>query len=188
MQAAPDRQPLILSFLGSLRKKDAKVYAFIVLFLSLQLLLTLAKFKVTPFYLYGMFSEIQPANDSFHLKTILVDGRPLSSYDRPFREYLMFNVLTDHYLDIRNNGNTDVLKTRIEKKYPWFTTLPIYPSFARSVYNSPRDLTGFETWFRQKLTSTPANQSAIIIRQSTFYYNPFLSQFVLINHADLAAF
>ncbi len=188
MQAAPDRQPLFLSFLGSLRKKDAKVYAFIVLFLSLQLVLTLAKFKVTPFYLYGMFSEIQPASDSFRLKTILVDGRPLSSYQLPFRERLMLNVLTDHYLNIRHNDNTDVLKTRIEKNYPWFTTLPFYPFFARRVYTGPSDLTNFETWFRQKLTVTPDGQPAIIIRQSTYYFNPSLSQLVLIHHADLAAF
>lgn len=150
MKPAAERELLIIAFLRDLRKKDIKVYAFVVAFLGIQLVLTLLTLKITPFYVYGMFSEIPPDPNTFHKKTIRINNKPLSDYHAPFREKLMLDVTSDYYLEIRHNNDIDILNTRLEKNYPWFTHNAIYPFLAKNIFNSDQNLEEYRDWFREK--------------------------------------
>jgi hypothetical protein len=189
MKSASEGDLLVVAFLRDLRKKDIKVYAFVLAFIGIQLVLTFAKLKVTPFYLYGMFSEPAASPNQFQLRNILINNKPLSSFRAPFREKLMLNVTCDYYVNIRQNKDVDILRSRIETKYPWFTASTLYFRFGKTIYNTKQNLEEYTSWLREKsFEITGEKVSALRIVDSIYTYDPATRQLSLTRYEEPATF
>jgi hypothetical protein len=97
-----------------------------------------------------MYSEKIPFNDSIHRKEIFIDGKSLRTVGFSARELDLLETGMENYLLAKNNGNIDVVQTRVETRYPFFRETFLYPLIKDKIYNSPEAVPLFEIWFRKK--------------------------------------
>lgn len=138
---------LLFRFFAVLKSRQPKLFYFCITLTVLQLLCTAIKLEVTPFFLYGMFSEqVSPVHNITQQK-ILLNGRPLEDFSLPFREQMFLETTMENYVAQKQNNETDPLRTRIENRYPFFTNLPIYPFLTNKIFNPAEALPRYEQWF-----------------------------------------
>jgi hypothetical protein len=189
MAKEPRRSLLFLQFFRHLRRTDRLFFFAMLAFFTLQLALTPIKLEAIPFFLYGMFSQKLPVSDTFTTRDILVNNKPLSSYRLPNREADIFVEGVNHFLEMKENKNTDVLKTRVESRYPFFYQSPVYPFFARRIYNTAAGMEAFTTWMRKKCSRlTAADSVSIVITQTTYRFYPDTLQLIPFAYDTLAVF
>jgi hypothetical protein len=141
---------LFFSFLHDLKKKDPKVFLVVIICVVLQLFLTFIKLEVTPFFLFGMYSEKFVATDTFSKITLLVNEKPIEFYKPPLRERNLLETNTINYVEMKRNNDTDILKTRIESRYAIIYESVLYPFFARHIYNTGVTQEQFKVWLKKK--------------------------------------
>lgn len=141
---------LVLRFFTGLKTRQPKLFYFCLTLTAMQLLCTAAKLEITPFVLYGMYSEKYAPTATLSRHQVLVDGQPVSTLNLHFREKMYLQTIAENYLLQWQNGGIDPLQTRVENRYPFFTNSPIYPFASRRIYNMPTDVKAFEQWFKEK--------------------------------------
>ncbi len=144
------QQPLLSRFFKVLKNKKPKLFYFFLLFLILQLVTTFLKIEITPFLLYGMYSEKTPDTGNYKQQLILLNGHDIHSYKIPPSERMLLVTAIENYLKIKQNGNKDIVQSRVESIYTFLTNSFIYPSIEDKIYNKPDDLRKFESWFKEK--------------------------------------
>lgn len=189
MAKEPRRPVLFLEFFRHLRRTDKWFFFAMLAFFTLQLAFTAIKLEAAPFFLYGMFSQKLPVSDTFTTRDILINNKPLDAYRLSNREADIFAEGMNHFLEMKENNNTDVLKTRVESRYPFFYKSPVYPFFAERIYNTAAGMEAFKRWMRKKCTIlTAADAVAIVITQTTYRFYPDTLQLIPVAYDTLAVF
>lgn len=180
---------LLFSFLDEIKRNDFKAYLVIISCILFQLVLTFTKLKFTPFFLFGMFSEKVGHSDTISKLVILIDDRPIGSYKPPFAESDLLQTNAVNYINMKRNNNIDILRTRIESRYPVLYNSKYYPFFARRIYNTPEDLYHFKNWFKEKCFRVAGiNSGTVKLIEKTYQVNPTTFYPTLIKNETLAIF
>jgi hypothetical protein len=158
---------MLFYFFESLYKKRSKLFYLFIAFFSLQFFFIFIKWEATPFFLYGMFSEKTAFPDTFHTKTILINGRNIKTFNLSQKELWLIEETVEHYMDIKNNKGKDIVMSRVETKYPL-----LYPSlktWQKGMFNKPVELTEFEGWLRKKCAKiTDRNDVQITVKHESY--------------------
>lgn len=172
---------LFLTFFQRLKRLYPKLFYFFLILTAIQLILTAIKLEATPFFLYGMFSEKIPVQDTITKTAIYIDNKDLQTFNISYRERDLLQTGIENYLIMRNNNGVDVVQTRVETKYPFLTNSLLYPYIKNSIYNKHGHLKKFEEWFKQKcstITGQSVQQVTIINHRYLFNRNPLKAKLI----------
>lgn len=153
----------------------------------MQVLCTAAKLEVTPFMLFGMYSEKVPKDQLYQHRIILLNNRPLNTFDLPFREQMYLETVMKNYIIQIQNGGEDPIRTRVESRYPFFTKSIIYPFIEDKIYNEPSTLNAFEIWFKQKVSKATKTEIASVLVIDKTYQLPNRSHQLKLFSVDTVA-
>ena len=163
---------LLFSFLRDLKQKDFIVYLFVMVCILVQLIVTVIKLNVTPFFLFGMYSEKFVASDTFSITKVLVNDKAITAYNTPLREQYLVETNAMNYIGMKRNNYTDVLKTRIEQRYPVIYKSALYPFLAQRIYNTQADQNNFKSWLKSKCLKMAGMDSGTVkIVETTYFLN-----------------
>lgn len=137
------------SYLSRVLAYDKKLFLFIACFGGLTLLCNLSGKEVTPFFVWGMYSEPEKAVTHYELlQTRLPDGKtldPSSGYADNTRFFL--NSPLASYVAIRANDGVDptrsFLERRLGHRYRWIAPLE------DRIFNGPVQMQAFPGWYRR---------------------------------------
>ena len=157
------------------------MYIVIMACILIQVLLTLVKLEATPFLLYGMFSEKLVATDTISSINIQINEKPLTAYGLSLREQQLLETTVGNYVQMKQNHNTDPLKTRIESRYPVIYNSAVYPWLSQRIYNSTDDQQLFKKWLKQKCVEVAKSENAVVrvVRSTYFIERPSLQPTVI---------
>jgi hypothetical protein len=144
---------MFVHFFKGLYKKQPKLFYLFGSFFILQLFFAAIKLEVTPFFLYGMFSEKAAPKTFFTEKEIWVNGKKLTTKDLWIQEALLLDETSSHYISIKQNNNVDVVQSRVEQRYGFLTNSFLYPFMSQRIYNTPAAVIAYERWFKNKCSS-----------------------------------
>ena len=180
---------MFLPFFKNLYKRQPKLFYLFGSFCVIQLLLTFIKLEVTPFFLYGMFSEKVMASDTISERSIWVDGRQLKNTDLLHKEHLLVEETTKKYVLLKKNNSIDIVQTRVESKYPFLTQSAAYPFLKTRIYNTPEDMVAFQHWFKQTCTDLLNKKvQNITFTEDTYLINPERTQLKLLKREIIDSF
>jgi hypothetical protein len=163
---------LLISFLRQLKKADKPAYFVAIIIIVLQLLFTFMKLEITPFFLYGMFSEKIPARDSLTLVQILVNNKPLQDYHPGYRELLLLQTAQENYALLKDQHFIDPVKTRMESKFKGIDQMPGYKSLSPKMYNQPGINEPFRHWFKARcLTAAKLSAGIVTVTKTQLLFN-----------------
>ncbi|HMF70125.1 MAG TPA: hypothetical protein VK616_01550 [Flavitalea sp.] len=175
------KEPILLfAFLHELKQKDHKAYLLILICILIQVALTFIKLEVTPFFLFGMYSEKIAATDTFSIIRVLVNDKPIDSYNPPLREKHLLETNAANYVEMKRNNHTDILKIRIESRYAVIYNSAFYPYLAGHIYNTPMAQNNFKGWLKQKCLKIASIDDGVVkivettylLNRTTLYLNP----------------
>ncbi|MHA4845957.1 hypothetical protein ACX0G7_17405 [Flavitalea antarctica] len=166
------KRVLFLSFLHALKKRDFKAFVFVIVCILFQLFFTFVKLEFTPFFLFGMYSEQFTGSDTLSKIVLLVNDKPIEFYKPTPGEKSLLETNTINYVDMKRNNNTDLLKTRIESRYPFIYESVLYPYFAQRIYNTPQTQQQFKDWLKKKCSRLAGSEKVVVrIIELTYVLN-----------------
>ncbi len=143
---------LLIDFLKTVKKKSAVLFWSFLTIIFFQLACTFLKMEVTPFLLYGMYSEKIPVQNEFRIVEIEVNDVPASSLNLSgWHSDILYTGYENYNNMLRNNG-TDIVKTRVEERYHFLTRSFLYPFLKNKIYNSKSGLANFSKWYSDKFS------------------------------------
>ena len=135
-----------------------KVYHFnknlFILFMGfaiLTLFCNLKGFEITPFYVWGMFSEKETAPTEYPVFRIMVNGKVVdySTGYFPANRFFLQSPLS-YYADAKKVGDPlqPFLEKKLKSQYLWLKP------FALRVFNSQKEIQQFPVWYEKYLQQT----------------------------------
>jgi hypothetical protein len=180
---------MFLHFFQHLYKRQPKLFYLFGSCFILITILNLIKLEVTPFFLYGMFSEKVAIPSTITQKKLLVDGNELRTQHLWVMESLMFEETTSHYLNIKQNQGIDIVQSRVESRYPFLTNSFVYPFLKQHIYNTAADVKTFEQWIKEKCEDVINKKvNRVTIVQDTYQIHPQRTAIKHSNRETLASF
>jgi len=138
------------SFLGRVWLKDRRLGLFFIGFTSIQLLAQLMTADVTPFFLYGMYSDVLHPEPTYVRVACHVDGEPLVQEDMPrYAGELFFSTLY-RFEQLDANGNEDLFKPFLDKRFGWLPENTRHVLAARMSYRTEQR-PALESWMHRYL-------------------------------------
>jgi hypothetical protein len=154
-----------------------------------QVFLTFIKLEVTPFFLFGMYSQKINATDTLSAMQVLVNDEPLVKHNPPFREKELVMTNAENYIRMVRNNGRDIVETRVEQKYPTIKRSYWYSSIAVRIFNTPEAIERFKPWFRAKcLKIAGMSDGTVRIVEATYVLNRKTMQLTLIKNETLEIF
>lgn len=143
---------LLIEFFKAAKKKSSLLFWGFLAIVFFQLTCTFLKIEVTPFLLYGMYSEKIPIQDEFAIAEIEVNNAPFNSTKlSSWHSDILFTGF-ENYNSMLQNNKTDIVKTRVEERYGFLTRSFLYPFLNNKIYNTEDDLYSFPGWFRNRFS------------------------------------
>ena len=103
------------SFLYRVYKIDKPFFYFFLIFLIVQFFLTLLRLELTPFFHFGMYSTMHPANQHYTVYSIRVDTTPVRSLDfYDYQREMVYGTIST-YDELKENKFHDPLDKFITK-------------------------------------------------------------------------
>lgn len=186
MKSALSEKIFVLAFFKRLRRQSLVLFWLFAICTAFQLFLTAAKLDITPFLLYGMYSENFKAAGNVTRDQILIDTVPLGRIKMSQRERYLLGGAMDHYIALKMNGNKDIVESRIER----MKIVPAdYPLLRQKVFNDSSDMKNFETWFKQKCSNLLNKQvDTVRVIRSNYLFNGDLTALNKISSEQVASF
>ena len=138
-------------FLSSVKKKSPGLFWSLIVFCFLQLVFTLIKLEVTPFFLFGMYSEKVDAPDTVTIYRQKLNGSFLNKKNINKWEWQILVTTIENYDAQLDNKKIDVVDTRIENKYPGIYHNSIFSSIKKSITNDSLSVDKYPGWYKQKI-------------------------------------
>lgn len=180
---------MFLSFFIYLRKNQPKLFYLFGLFFILQVFFVLIKWEVTPFFLYGMYSEKATAPITYSQTVVCVNGKELNMDQLSGEERMLIDETTEHYLHIKANNDTDIVQSRVEQRYHSLTNSFIYPFLKERIYNTPNDVPAYEKWLKKKCSSIINEKVDIVtIKKNIYEFNSELTQLKQLSSETVVSF
>ncbi len=138
------------SFLGRAVAQDRRLGMFFSAFVCIQVLAQLLTADVTPFFLYGMYSDVLHPEPTYVRVACHVDGKPLVQEDMPrYAGELFFSTLY-RFEQLEANGNEDLFKPFLDKRFGWLSESTRVALAARMSYQ-PEQRPALESWVHRYL-------------------------------------
>lgn len=141
------------SFLAIVLRRDPRLGAFFIAFAGIQLLAQMLTAEVTPFFLYGMYSEPIHPSPEYVRVTCHVDGRALTQEQLPrYAGELFFSTLY-RLEQLDTDGHQDLFRPFIEKRFGWLP-METRNALVKELSFDPGDTTALGDWMVRYLTRT----------------------------------
>lgn len=138
-------------FLYKVYHYNKKLFFFFVVFAGITLFCNLTGFEITPFYVWGMYSQKEPQPKEYPVFRITANEKLVdySSGYFPANRFFMLSPLY-YYASIETPEDPVriFLKKKLGEKYEW-----VKP-FAEKVLNSPKEVGEFPGWFKKYIEQT----------------------------------
>lgn len=139
-------------FLYKVYRHSKKLFYLFLSFTVVTIFCNLAGFEMTPFYVWGMYSEKEKAISEYPVNKITADGNFIdySSGYFPANRFFLSSTL-DYYADVSRNGSDPLqsfLKQKLKNKYS------IIHPFENRILNSTDDIDQFPEWYKRYLQQT----------------------------------
>lgn len=147
-----DRSMAILknSFLGRVLASDRRLGLFFLAFAAIQSMAQLFTADVTPFFLYGMYSDVLHPEPTYVRVACHVDGKPLVQEDMPRNAGELFFSTLYRFEQLDANGNEDLFKPFLDKRFGWLSETTRADLAARLSYR-PEQRPALESWVHRYL-------------------------------------
>lgn len=159
------------TFLGHVVRTDRRVGYFFIGFVLLQCCAQLFRAEVTPFFLYGMYSEVLDPLPAYTRTVCHVNGRQLEQSELPrYAGEFLYSTL-DRYQLLEADEDTDLFGPFLEHYFSWLPTgsrthLEDEMSF------HPEEKPAFEEWLQRYLERILDERiTSIQIDRETYQYN-----------------
>lgn len=171
------------TFLGRVWAKDRRLGGFFIGFVVLQSVAQLATADVTPFFLYGMYSDVLHPQPTYVRVACHVDGEPLVQEDMPrYAGELFFSTI--YRLDqLDANGNEDIFKPFLDKRFGWLSETTRIDLAGRLSFR-PEQRPALESWVDRYLEKA-LGRSIDTVRIDREIYRYEGQRPVLLEHANL---
>jgi hypothetical protein len=138
-------------FLYKVYRYNKKLFFFFLAFAGFTLFCNLAGFEITPFYVWGMYSQKETPVKEYPVYKITANGK-LVDYSTgyfPANRFFLLSPLS-YYGSIKTPDDpTDIfLKEKLKERYEW-----VRP-YAGRVLNSPQEVKEFPAWFSRYVGQT----------------------------------
>lgn len=183
------RNMLMAQYFRSLWKFNKWLCCFFGAVVILQVVFTAIKLNAVPLLLYGMYSEKALPSRIVHHREAFLDDRPLSSYQMPQRRRQVLEGSLRQYVSMRKHGGEDPVRSRVESRYFWLVRSAVYPCIKAGVFNSGKELSAFERWFREACSKTIGKPvGSVKIVEQVFRLSDDNSSLTLVSDEQVAAF
>ena len=128
-----------------------KLFLFFVIFAAITVACNLAGDEVTPFYVWGMYSQKEKAPVYYPIYEITINGK-LVDYTTgffPANRFFLQSPLS-YYLQMKQNGDPVKLFLQNKMGSTFFHVLPN----ESSVFNSSQNIQKFPNWYKKYLEQT----------------------------------
>jgi|GEM_PF-1094239 len=138
------------TFLGHLVRTDPRVGYFFIGFVLLQCLAQLYRAEVTPFFLYGMYSEVLDPQPTYARTVCHVNGRQLEQTDLPrFAGEFLYSTL-DRYQLLEAEEGADLFGPFLAQHFSWLPT-GTRTHLEHQMSFHPEERPAFEHWLHRYL-------------------------------------
>lgn len=134
------------TFLYKVYKVDKRLFFFLTSFFLLTLFANILGDEVTPFFVFGMYSEKEKEQRTYEvLKVIINDSIDLAKSDDAYYNNPLVKASLFYYISIKQNGGVDptisFLKSKLKQHYS------IIQCIERRVFNDQKDIEAFIPWY-----------------------------------------
>ena len=183
------REVVFIRFFQHLLQSAPKLFYLYSIFIIVQLTLLFIKLEVTPFFLFGMYSEKIPRTDTIFIRKTLLNNKLISQQPIPLISRYVLETGLDNYMRIKKNDNIDIVKSRVETKYEFLTASFIYPLIKDKIFNPSTSAAAFEQWFKDKAnTYSKEFIKEVTVLQEVYLVDPILLTPQFIKTDTLAQF
>lgn len=136
------------TFLFRVYQFNKKLFLFFAAFAGLSVLGNLAGYEITPFFVWGMYSQKETPQDNYEIYKITVNNDILDYSDGFLPENRLFLQLPLHYYSLLKNGidPTEVfLRKKLKENYE-----AVQPYISGGL-NSAKDIKEFPLWYKRYL-------------------------------------
>ncbi|HEY5390609.1 MAG TPA: hypothetical protein VIJ57_00740 [Hanamia sp.] len=134
---------------------NKKLFLFFAFFAFVTIICNLTGNEITPFYVWGMYSQKEKPPEYYQIYKITVNDKILdySTGFFPANRFFLQSPLS-YYLEMKENG--DPLKLFLQKKMgsKYFYVLP----YESSVFNSSQNIEKFPGWYKKYLEQTTGQE------------------------------
>ncbi|MGN6264122.1 MAG: hypothetical protein ACTHM5_00530 [Ginsengibacter sp.] len=138
-------------FLYKVYRHSKKLFYFFVIFTVLTVMCNLSGFEITPFYVWGMYSEreIEPASYQIYRVTINDKQLDYSTGYFPANRFFLLSPLT-YYQSLKESGDPTFafLQKKLGQK------LKVLEPYILPFENSAQSLNEFPDWYKRYLEQT----------------------------------
>jgi len=138
-------------FLSTVKKKSPGLFWCLITFCFLQMAFTLIKLEVTPFFLFGMYSEKVTVPDTVPVYQEKLNGHLLNKKKIHRWNLDILQVGIENYNAQLFNNKIDIVDTRIKTKYPGIYHNPFFHSIKKYITNDSLSLDKFGGWCKKKI-------------------------------------
>ena len=138
-------------FLYKVYRHSKKLFFLFLVFAIFTLIANAAGFEITPFYVWGMYSEREVKPASYQIYKVTINDKPLDYSTGHFaaNRFFLLSPLS-YYASLKKSGDPSFtsLKKKLGEKYNFLK--PYIFSFE----NSPESINQFPDWYRRYLEQT----------------------------------
>lgn len=142
-------------FLYKVYGYNKKLFLFFAFFSVVTIICNLTGNEVTPFFVWGMYSQKEKPAEYYPVYKITVNGKILDYTTGffPANRFFLQSPLS-YYLEMKENG--DPLKLFLQKKLgvKYFYDFP----YSSSVFNSSQNIEKFPGWYKEYLEQTTVEE------------------------------
>ena len=138
-------------FLSKIKKTSPGLFWCVIVFCFLQLSFTFIKLEVTPFLLYGMYSEKFKVSDTISIYKMKLNGDVLKSQSMIRWKLDILQTSMENYKAQLDNNKIDIVDTRIRIKYPAIYKSGLFRAIKKYIMNDSLILYQFPEWYKQKI-------------------------------------
>ena len=138
-------------FLTKVKERSPGLFWFLIAFCFFQAVFTLIKLEVTPFFLFGMFSEKVNVPDTVTIYRQKLNGNLLNQKDINKWEWNILTTTIENYDAQLSNNKIDVVDKRIRNKYPGIYYSSIFSSVKKNITNDSSSVNKYPDWYKQKI-------------------------------------
>ena len=159
------------TFLGHVVRTDRRVGYFFIGFVFLQCFAQFFRAEVTPFFLYGMYSEVLDPLPTYTRTVCHVNGRQLEQTDLPrYAGEFLYSTL-DRYQLLEMNEGSDLFAPFLARHFSWLPADTRTHLEERMSFH-PEEKPAFEKWlhrYLERILGEPI--TSIQIDRETYEYN-----------------
>jgi hypothetical protein len=169
-------------FLSKVKKDSPGLFWCLIVFCFFQIAFTLIKLEITPFFLFGMYSEKLETSDKVSVYKVKLNDHLLNRNDIKKWDFDILIMAIENYNAQFLNNKIDVVDTRIKTRYPDVYKSHIFSSMKRYIMNDSSNLDKFRGWYKRKIRQyTKEDVKTFEVYKETYKINLRYKSFQLLS-------